>query len=458
MTIRVDRTRIPELGKVPTVHFPRVRATDLSSGLALRTVEHPGLPVVQFLLFLPTGSSSDPADRPGLAALTADLLDEGSESKSVIELHGALDRIGARLGIHVGVDATTVSLTTLSRHTEDGLALLAEVVAQPRFDQADLERVRELRRSRIRQRRTVPGAVADQVFVETLYPGHPYGHLSIGTDESLSQLTVDDVRQFHQTAYSLRSATLIAAGALTHDPFHETAERVFNDMPVWGSRTERVANEVSPPSADVPAARVVLVDRPGAVQSELRIGHVAVARRAPDYHALLVLNMVLGGQFVSRLNRSLREEKGYTYGVRTAFDFRRLPGPFSLQGSVQADATGESIAEVLEQMEAINGKRAVTTPELDLARAALTRGFARGFETAGQVVRSVAHIVQHDLPEDDYDQFVPRVEGIGASAVTEAARTHLHADRAVAVVVGPADQLETQLETLGLGDMRRVEI
>ena len=125
---------------------------------------------------------------------------------------------------------------------------------------------------------------------------------------------------------------------------------------------------------------------------------------------------------------------------------------------MQADATGESIAEVLEQMEAINGKRAVTTPELDLARAALTRGFARGFETAGQVVRSVAHIVQHDLPEDDYDQFVPRVEGIGASAVTEAARTHLHADRAVAVVVGPADQLETQLETLGLGDMRRVEI
>ena len=140
-------------------------------------------------------------------------------------------------------------------------------------------------------------------------------------------------------------------------------------------------------------------ERPGAVQSELRIGHVAVARRAPDYHALLVLNMVLGGQFVSRLNRSLREEEGYTYGVRTAFDFRRLPGPFSLQGSVQADATGESIAEVLEQMEAISGKRAVTTPELDLARAALTRGFARGFETAGQVVRSVARIVQHALPK-----------------------------------------------------------
>ena len=167
--------------------------------------------------------------------------------------------------------------------------------------------------------------------------------------------------------------------------------------------------------------------------------------------------MVFGGQFVSRLNRSLREEKGYTYGVHTSFDCRRWPGPFVMQGSVQADATAESVQEVLEQMAAIGGDGAVTPPELNLARAALTRGFARGFETAGQVARGVAQLVQHDLPMDDYDQFVPRVEAVDGAAVTAAAATHLHADRAVVVVVGPADQIAEGLATLGLGDLLQVE-
>ena len=250
---------------------------------------------------------------------------------------------------------------------------------------------------------------------------------------------------------------MIGAGALTPDAFIEMAKRVFGD---WSGRPAVKAtadSRVSLGGPESPSARLVLVDRPGAVQSELRIGHVGVARRIADYHAVLVLNMVFGGQFVSRLNRILREEKGYTYGVHTSFDCRRWPGPFVMQGSVQADATAESVQEVLEQMAAIGGGGAVTPPELNLARAALTRGFARGFETAGQVARGVAQLVQHDLPMDDYDQFVPRVEAVDRAAVTAAAATHLHADCAVVVVVGPADQIAEGLATLGLGDLLQVE-
>ena len=207
-----------------------------------------------------------------------------------------------------------------------------------------------------------------------------------------------------------------------------------------------------------PSARLVLVDRPGAVQSELRVGHVAAARRTPDYYALRVLNMVLGGQFVSRLNLTLREEKGCTYGVRTAFDFRRAPGPFAMQGSVQSSATVEALQEVFAQMEAIGGDRPVTVTELDLARASLTRGFARGLETAGQVARGIARLVLHGLPEDYYDRFVAQVEAVDVSAVTAAATAHLHADSAVAVIVGPADQIAPGLGVLNLGDAERVEI
>jgi predicted Zn-dependent peptidase len=414
--------------------------------------------VVTFLLTLPVGSVSDPAGETGLAALTADLFDEGTDTQSAVELHTALDGIGARLGIEVGPDATTVTLTTLSRHAVAGLGLLAAMVARPRFDQVDVERVRELRRSRVRQLRTVSGAVADRVWLETLYPKHPYGRLGIGTDASLAGLTVERVAQFHAEAYQLGSATLIAAGALPHAAFLEAAERAFAEVPVRPAADAVVVDptQLAPPGP--PSARLILVDRPGAVQSELRIGHVAVARSTPDYHALRVLNMVLGGQFTSRLNRCLREEKGYTYGVQTAFDFRLAPGPFAMQGSIQAGATAEAVREVLEQMAAIGGSRPVTPVELGLARDALTRGFARGYETAGQVVRGGAQLVRHGLPDDYYDRFVSIVEAVDERTVTAAATAHLHADRAVVVVVGPADQIAADLARLDLGNLTRVEV
>lgn len=452
MTPGIDRSRLPEPELLPTVRFPSVRVARLSSGLAMRTVEHPGVPVVTFLLTMPVGSASDPAGQAGLAALTADLFDEGSDARTALELHAALDRIGARLGTAVGSDTTTVSLTTLSRCAVEGLALLAEIVARPRFAETDVDRVRDLRLSHLRQMRTVPGAVADRIFLESLYPGHPYGHLGIGTATSLAGLTAANVVWFHQAAYQLGSATLIAVGALTHDAFVEAAEQAFDDVPVRAADDAVVVDpaRLGPPGP--PLARLVLVDRPGAVQSEVRVGHVAAARRTPDYHALQVLNMTLGGQFVSRLNLSLREEKGYTYGVRTAFDCRRAPGPFTMQGSVQSGATAEVVGEVLAQLAAIGGDRPVTPAELDLARAALTRGFARGFETAGQVARAVAQLVIHGLTENYYDRFVMRVEAVDALAVTAAANVHLHANRAVAVVVGPADQIASELRALDLGD------
>jgi zinc protease len=452
MTGPVDRSRMPAPGPVPPTRFPVVQAGRLSNGLALRTAEHPGPPVAVVRLTMPVGSASDPAHGYGLAALTADMLDEGTVERSGRELHEALDGIGARLGIEVGADSTTVTLSTVAQHLVEGLGLVAELVSRPRFDPADLGRVRDLRRSRVQQLRAVSSAVADRVFLETLFPNHPYGHLGIGTDASLASLTAAQVTAFHHDAYQLGSATLIAVGALTHEELGDAAERTFGALTVRPQAAEAVVLPGDLGGVGPPASRLVLVDRPGAVQSELRIGHVAVARGTPDYHALQVLNVVLGGQFVSRLNQRLREEKGYTYGVRTGFDCRRAPGPFALHGSVQADATAECVQEVISQMAAIGGDRPVTAPELEMACAALTRGFARGFETAGQVARGVASLVLHGLPANYYERFVPAVEAVDAAAVTAAAVAHLRAEEAVAVVVGPAEALATELTALGLGE------
>ena len=189
----------------------------------------------------------------------------------------------------------------------------------------------------------------------------------------------------------------------------------------------------------------------GAAQSELRIGHMSVPRSAPDYLHLLVLNMVLGGQFVSRINMNLREDKGYTYGARTSFDARRGPGPFLLQASVQADATTASIRESLKEIADVRGARPVTRAELETGRAALTRGYPRNFETAEQVARAAAQMSLHDLPEDYYSTFVPKVLALDEAAVTDAARRHLDPDRMLTVVVGDRDRVAASLEELGLG-------
>jgi predicted Zn-dependent peptidase len=206
---------------------------------------------------------------------------------------------------------------------------------------------------------------------------------------------------------------------------------------------------VEPPAT--PPDRLALVHRHGSAQSELRIGHAAVTRSTPDYHALIVLNMVLGGQFVSRINLNLREDKGFTYGARTAFDFRRGRGPFVLQVSVQTDATVEAISESLAELAAIRGARPASAEELVLARAALTRGYPRGFETAEQVARAAAQLALYSLPDDYFSQFVPRVSAVDSSDVTRVAREHLDPARLVTVVVGDREKIGASLARLDLG-------
>jgi predicted Zn-dependent peptidase len=200
------------------------------------------------------------------------------------------------------------------------------------------------------------------------------------------------------------------------------------------------------------APRLNIVPRSGAPQSELRIGHVGVARSTPDYHALVAANMVLGGQFVSRINLNLREDKGFTYGARTSFDFRRLPGPFSLQVSVQTTATGPAIAESLAELAAIRDIRPVTPEELSLGIAALTRGYARGFETAEQVARGVTQLALYDLPDDYFARFVPELERVTVDDVTAAARRHLDPDRFTTLIVGDLDATAADLGRLNLGE------
>jgi zinc protease len=429
-----DRSRLPAPGPEPDWAFPEIRRRRLANGLDVWTAVHGEVPLISILVMVRAGAAYDPADRPGLAAITGDLLDEGCGDLDALALHEALGRLGAQLETEVGSDATLIGLTALERWQAPALALLAEMLVRPRLETADFQRVRDLRLNRLLQLRDVPSAVAERVFTERLYGAHPYGHLPIGTEESLRAMDPAELRGFHRDMYDPARVTVIAVGDGSHDALAAAVDRAFG-----GWRAEP-GEHVQPNPADLPippgAADLVIVPREGAPQSELRIGHVAAARSTTDYHALVTLNLVLGGQFVSRINTNLRERKGYTYGARTSFDFRRGRGPFAVHASVQSDATADAVREATLELRAIRGERPVTAEELELGRAPLTRGYPRGFETADQIARAIAQIALYDLPDDYFTTFVPKVMALTPEDLTRAAAIHIDPGRMVTVVVG----------------------
>ncbi|HEY8549336.1 MAG TPA: pitrilysin family protein [Vicinamibacterales bacterium] len=445
--IRADRSRLPAIGPVPDIRFPRIVKHTRADGLRVWTVEHREVPVVCFNVLFPAGSAADPASRHGLAALTADLLDEGTEELDALGLHDALARIGSQLDIDVGPDATTVGLVTLTKFARRGLEVLADVANRPRFDERDFQRVRDHRVSRLAQLRDVPGAVAERLFALRLYGEHPYGHTPLGSEAALAAISLDDARRFHAEVLLASEPTLIVVGDISHDEVVRFADELW---PVRGGGTNSVPPTPEPASAG--PSTISLVHRAGAAQSELRIGRVAAARATPDYARLAVLNTALGGAFVSRINLRLREEKGFTYGARSTFDYRRRRGPFVVQTSVQTDATAEAVDDILAEIGGITTDRPITPLELARAHAALTRGYARNFETADQVARAVAQIALHGLPDDYFDRFVSAVTQVTADEVTAVAREYLPLEDMQVVVVGDRDRVSAGLSGLGLGD------
>jgi zinc protease len=295
------------------------------------------------------------------------------------------------------------------------------------------------------------GAMAERAFAHVLYGDHPYGHLGLGTTASLAATTADETRALHAALFSPAGATLVVVGDRSADELLDLASATFGGWRAAASpmAIDRAAALSAPPSA--PLARLGVVSRPGAAQSELRIGHVCAPRATPDYHALLMLNTILGGQFVSRINLNLREDKGYTYGVRTGFDLRRGMGPFVLQTSVGTDVTAPAVGEALNEIRGISSTRPATADELSLGFATVSKGYPRGFETASQVARSVAQLALHGLPDTYFEDFIPRLAQVTGEDVSRVARQYLDVEKMTTLIVGDLDKIAPSLAELGLG-------
>jgi len=442
-----DRFATPEVSAPSPIRLPAIERSVLPNGIRIWTLPHRALPVVSLSALIDVGTVNDPADLPGLVAIATDMLDEGAGGRDSIQLAETLADLGSTLDLGAGPDATSTQLWTMRRHLNASLRVLADVLTRPHFNDSDLTRVRELRLSRLQQLRRSASSAAERAFAAAVYGAHGYGHPGLGTSASIERVTMDDVRAHHARHMAPSRVTIIAAGDVEHDELVAMVTDIFGS---WASTAGAVpmtgATETSAPPP--PRPRIVFVAREGAPQSELRIGHIAVPRATPDYYALVLLNAGLGGSFSGRMNQRLRQQLGYTYGARSAFDMDRQAGTFVCEASVQGDKTADSVREMHALVAAVRGERPLDGEELELARGSLTRGYARSFETPRQLSGALAQLVVYGLPDNTFDNFVPAMQQVTAADVAAAAHARLDPANLTTVVVGDPQWLDS-LKALG---------
>jgi zinc protease len=444
----VDRSGPPAPSPIRTFEFPPISKAVLGNGLELRIARVARLPLVSTVLVLPTAESALSEDRGGLAVLSAAALEGGTAGRSATELAEALESIGAALDTDAGWDATTISLTCLPDRLPRALALLGEVVRESVFPEAEVERLRDQRLARIRQRAMDPSSLANDRAARLFYAdGVPYGRPVAGTVASVSSQGRSDVTAFAGASYRPRGAAFVMAGDVDEA---EASALLEEHLGAWeGAAPARASFDAA---ARFSSRTVQLVHRPGAVQSELRIGHPGLPRSHPDYFALVVANTVLGGAFTSRLNLNLRERHGFTYGVRSRFSFRRNAGPFSVSTSVGSDVTAPAVSETLAEIEAFT-RDGPTEAEVEAARDYIAGVFPLRMETTAQLAAHLAESIVYDLPDDHQQRFRDHIRAVTATAAHEAIARHIRPREITVVVVGDAERVRAPLEGLGLGPL-----
>jgi zinc protease len=440
-------TERPVPGQPRPYEFPQTFRTTLANGLRVIVTPMPGRGLVAASLALRVGAVDESHALGGATVLAARALTEGTEVRDAIALTEAAERLGASIHAEAGWDATSAGLDVPATRLAPALELLAEVVRRPAFPESEVSRLRDERLTDLLQARADPRRRADEAYVSAIYaPSSPYHRPAGGTAETVGSLTVADLRAVHDRAYLPDRAALTVAGDVDPDEVTRIAEALFGDWPAAGTAPHASIDD----TAAVGERTVRVVHRPGAVQTEIRIGHPALPRRHPDYHALAVMSAILGGLFNSRLNMKLREEKGYTYGASAGFDLRRGRGPFTARAAVNTEATVPALQEFLVELDRIR-ETAVTDAELRAARDYLVGVFPLRFETPGPVAGSLAGLFVHDLPDDELARYRGAIEAVSAEEVQRVAREHIRPDVAAIVLVGDHDQFGAALDAVAVG-------
>lgn len=448
----LDRSRAPAPGPLRNFDFPAIHRRTLSNGIGVLVAEVRSFPVVTLHVLLEAGGTREPTSQAGVASLTANLLESGAGPHSALQIAEQIEALGVQLDTDASWDTAFASLTALRGRLEPASHILAEIIQRPTFPEAEVERLRSERLAEILQRRADPRALAAEATAQFVYaPDVPFSRPLGGTTGTVESLGKADVAAFHADHFHAAATTMIVCGDFAPDEAVELLERRFGAWP---------SGAVAPVALDVRSrsdeAKVVVVNRPGSVQSEIRVGHLGVSRATPDYFAVVVMNTILGGAFSSRLNLNLRERHGYTYGASSGFTLRRDPGAFLVSTAVQTEVTAAAVAEIMRELRGIR-EAPVTPAELDDARNYMAGVFPLRLQTTGGIAARLAELAIYDLPYDYFDHYREQILEVSEMDVQRAAERHIRPGQTVVIAVGNAVQIREPLEHLELGPVQVLE-
>ena len=445
-TVTIDRTVMPPPKSEPVFNPPTPTRTKLSNGMGISVIEQRGMPIVAFGVLMDAGASRDPENLPGLAGFTAQMLPEGTTSKTSQEIAQDFEFIGSRISTDGRREYTLLSAETLTKHWPTALELTADLVLNPNFPDHEIERVRREHLTELRRGKDEPNVVAEQLMAGLVFQSTSgYGHPLSGTEKSIAALTRDDMVSQLSRDYTPANANLIVVGDVSIDEVAKRAEAVFGS---WNGGPSANTQAVVEPSKGT--ATIYLVDRPGAPQSVIRALNTTIPRLHPDYLGLTLMNYAFGGQFSARLNQNLRQEKGYSYGYQSHVQWFRSSSLMLAGGSVQTEVTKESVFETLKEYNEVRGSRPISEEELENAKASVLRSFPANFERPGAIMGQVLQMVQFGLPDDYLQTVRANVEAITLDDVHRITQELVRPDQLKILVVGDRQQIETGLRELDL--------
>lgn len=446
------RLKAPPSGVAPKFVPPTIVEHKLANGVRILLVERHQLPIVAFQILVDRGADQV---SPGAGAFLGAMLLQGSKSKTALEISDALGKLGAQFGSWGTLDSVGVHGKVLAAGFPETLAILADCVKSPTFAKEEVERERSKRLTSIAQQKDSPQTILRNAIGELLYPkDHPYHEPLLGNEAAVKKVTAEDLARFHKKLMQPDDITIAIAGDITKEEAIAEIEKNFGG---WSGKAAPGTN-VAEPADWAPTANIVVIDRPGATQSHMSAALVGVPRSSKDFHALMVMNTILGGQFSSRLNLNLREKHAYTYGAGSSFDMRHGAGPFTAGGAIVGEKTTPAAKEIFAELKSIQ-EAPVSDEELENAKTNLIRRLPASFETVSDVASSVAYLATYGLPLTEYENRIAAYNAVTREDVQRVARTYLRGNRMRLVIVGDANVIEKDLANLELGkiEIRRAK-
>ena len=446
-----DRSAPPSVGPPPRFHLGEIQHRTLSNGLPVIVYEKHDLPLVQMSLVVKVGIVNEPEGKSGIASMTAAMMTEGAGGRSASDIADAADIIGAELTIGSGYHSLAVDLNVPVHHLDSALALFADVSLHPTFPEEELERKRAERLTLFDQWRDEPKTLVSFLLNRVLFGSHPYARPQVGTRESVAGFRLEDLIEFHERNFGPNTSTIVVVGDVTPQEILPILERLFGG---WKQVQETPVQLPAVPQ--VKGRKVLLVDKPGAAQSEIRIGRIGASRGSMDHYDVVVMNTILGGSFSSRLNQNLRERHGYTYGASSWFEFRPDPGAFVVGAAVQTAVTDSALLEFMKELRSMNG--GATEDEVARARNYVARSYPSEFQTIGAISESIQQAVVHNQPDTYFSSYIERIGAVTKAGVEQAATKYVDPDNAVVVIVGDRKEIESKVAALGLGTIDLVSV